>query len=581
MVPRNHTYQDLQDVDKRKEKEARVKNYAKTEQPPKNEREQPQSDLESQLESEADQDDINPFAATSVLPDLQIPDVPSNTPTLSTTPLLSAPPIPSSSTKPKPGPTPKPKAANPKLQAEDMTMKVGYFKGTGEDEDARTWIQDFEYKMVDAEWDDQKAARMFEKLMREGTPAAAWFKTLKLATQAKYTEIKKEFDVRWPPKERVAQSTKELQQRVLDTILTEADAGTVVEDPERGTIGAHVLWAEKLVQRAAAAGDTQMHLYLAAKDRFPKAVKAFLQTAATEPETWEEFQKMMGKVSATQLKKHGEDRSLLDALSTMDLSALAEALRASTPTQPAIPAFSQPRYYPSPSLQAFQQPASPMNPFAPSTPINRQPSLFQQLNTSTAYMSSPGTPTPNLRMPPGTPTTPTRGAWSPQGAQGTVGPITPRTATVIKLDGFADTNQGWADYHKASEDHKEKWGNAPPDESRPPPRGPGTQEFGDDDCWTCGRRYHGRGIECKSPKRLSDVEIAHRRMVGMRRTRAAYARQREGSRRGPETQVQLVEMGDMTGGYDYAMGSEGNGYGLGGMDARDPQSAMYNPRYWQ
>lgn len=460
-----------------------------------------------------------------------------------------------------------------------MTARLTYLRGTGENEDPRQWIQDFEYKAEEAEWDDAKAAKMFGKLMQEGSPAAMWYAGLEDAIKAEYTKIKASFDKRWPPRTQVSMNMKERQQKVLDTILTEEEVGTVVEDPVRGTVGAHVLWAEKLVQRAAAAEDTKMHLYLAVKDRFPKAVQSFLQSTAAEPETWDDFQKMISRVPASQLKKYGEDRTLLDALGSMDLSALARAL-ASPPqsTQPAIPTFSPPRYWPSPGgLQGFQQQVNSPMPFNPSTPVTRHPSLLQQLSAPTAFMQSPGTPTPAFRMGPESPATPTRGQWVRQPMPS--GPITPRTNVVIKLDGFVDNNQGWEEYLKATEQYKEKWGNAPPHDSRPPPKGPATRDFGDDDCWTCGRRYHGKNFPCQSPKRLSDVESAHRRMVGLRRTRAYSAPGGMAGGIAPDPPVHLVDSAGM-GDYEQEGTWAGNGYGLGMTWSRDTQPAMQNPRWY-
>lgn len=202
IVAKDHSWRNLQDVDKCKEKEGRAKNHAKSGPPSINEREPRRSDLKSQTDTDTDDDDDDPFAVTPTFPLLQIPEVPSTPPALVTRPLPLVPPILPSSNKAQP----QPKRAKP--QAEGMTAKLGYFKGTGENEDARTWIQDFEYKMDDAEWDDTKAAKMFARLMREGTPAETWFTGLNAKTQAEYTEIRKAFDSRLPPKIRVAQSTK-------------------------------------------------------------------------------------------------------------------------------------------------------------------------------------------------------------------------------------------------------------------------------------------------------------------------------------------------------------------------------------
>ncbi|KAG9023471.1 hypothetical protein FS837_005785, partial [Tulasnella sp. UAMH 9824] len=567
LVSASYSYLDLQEVDRTKEKEERAKKQQKsnrhapvTEAPRSDD---DQSETEPPQYSTPDESGEDPFIGTPAIPPIPIPDVPSNTPTLLKTPLPLIPPPAATSL---PGTKPH--------VAQMMTAQLAYLRGMGEDEDLREWIQDFEYKMEDTDWDDSKAARMFAKLILEGSPAAKWFEALDMATKGDYVKIKPVFNQRWPPRTQAQRNMKELQQKVLDTVLTEAEAGTVVEDPARGTIGAHVLWAEKLVQQAAAVEDTKMHLFLAVKDRFPKAVKAYLQATAAEPETWDAFSTLMLRVPASQLKQYGEDRALLDTLGSMDLSALARALSSlPAPTQPTIPTFSPPRYWPSPGgPQGFPQQVNPM------TPANRQTTLLHQLSAPTAFMQSPGTPTPAFRAGQESLSTPMRGLWGRQPMPSV--PITPRTNTVIKLEGFADTNQGWEEYQRATDQHKEKWGNAPPHDSRPPPRGPGTRDFGDDDCWTCGRWYHGRGLTCQSPKRVSYVEFVHRKMVGMRHTRAyGMSSGMVGAMGVPETHVHLVDNVGM-GNYDQeAAVWTGNGYRLGMMWSRDTQPTMPSPRW--
>lgn len=288
-----------------------------------------------------------------------------------------------------------------------------YLRGTEEDEDPRRWIQDFEMRKEEKEWSDMKMATMFARFMAEGTLAEVWYNTLPQATKASYTLTRTELDTKWPKKTMVLMSSRKKQQRVMDMVLMEEEVEMVVEDATRGIIGAHVLWAEKLRNRALEVGDTNMLLYWAAKANFPRAIDMLLNT--TELVDWGDFVTKVSAATTTMLKKLGSNRLTIDYMTSLRMSTyktatLAQALpMPQSQIQQQVPTYSQPRYITSPlpyqympqqqqQLQMLLQQQQQRAPFTPrgnammSTPQNRSQPFLQQLTAATAVPPSSMTP---------------------------------------------------------------------------------------------------------------------------------------------------------------------------------------------
>lgn len=194
LVPPDYLHTELQEIDQEKEKEGRARRPQKlNSRTAITDTDQQQSKLESTSTATFNGSALSPFIETLIMLLVPLPDILSNTPTQLH---WSLPLIP-------------PQLLTAGTLRLAMMARLMYLRGTAENEDMRQWIQHFEYKMEEAEWDATNIAKMFGKLMQEGLLAAKWYKGLDKEDKGDYEKVRKAFNQWWPARAQVAQSMKE------------------------------------------------------------------------------------------------------------------------------------------------------------------------------------------------------------------------------------------------------------------------------------------------------------------------------------------------------------------------------------
>lgn len=437
---------------------------------------------------------------------LDLGSPPSSVPTsFDTTPQLS-PQLPSFHTPPstparppgRPSPQRAPPASAPALvtppvDSDDDMPSTAQEDFTGRETQVPppwTWLRQLE-QTFRRDWDDAWKVKTLRDRIQEDSPAEDWFESLDDATKAKWDEVVKSFNAKWP-KTKTALSTDEAISRLeeADMRLPPEKLGKTERYGDR-EIASHVAWAIRMEEWASKNGVPQ-HVATTARRLLPAVLKTKIKLTK---ETWAELVTRMKEVTARELEEALE-------VTNEAVKSVREAAKAAAP----------PREEPATPTRALRAGLVRMSVGTPRAPMPMTPRRPGESPFLTTAPPAPG----NLFYPYAAPATPTAPSRSPADRLQAM-----RDNAIVQ---HPDTADGRRAYQQQKDEWDRKHAGQRPDERRPYPLTPGTEAAGTGECWRCGRRGHQRADCPPATTAVPTLEQDWRRIASsIKRPRAPNA----------------------------------------------------------
>ncbi|KAG6852276.1 hypothetical protein C0991_001364 [Blastosporella zonata] len=176
-----------------------------------------------------------------------------------------------------------------------------------------------------ATYTDANKIEYFELSLKDGGPAAEWFKNLEEEKRLTWSALVTEFDERWPARQALVKSQEEKQEELKDARIMEAELGKKVT--MKGVeVWMHIVWADKVQQLARAIPDNGNLLVSVARDNMAPSLRA---TVPPSNKTWDTFCKAVREVGTTELREKMAERKEAE-----QMKAELERMRSNPNRQP-------------------------------------------------------------------------------------------------------------------------------------------------------------------------------------------------------------------------------------------------------
>ncbi|KAJ7265606.1 hypothetical protein C8J57DRAFT_1511366 [Mycena rebaudengoi] len=365
---------------------------------------------------------------------------------------------------------------NPPVLNEPMSEpSPALFKGDAAGENATDFLNAIRRRiLLSPAWKDDEKIEYFELSLKSGSYAKSWYTKLPAKEKDTFRNLTRAFQAQWPEREMAVKEKGELQEELLNIVLTPAEVGVRFEE-DGVEVWGQVRWVVKVAELAARIKDDG--------GLIPQVLKnipdSLLLRLGPKRSTWAELVQTIRDIPTTDV---ASVRRLEDRMATMEAqintaNSTITALQ-QTPTRGLTAAFSG---------------------MAASSPARKDPvrrTLFPAAVANTATPRGPYRPdAERMQMLLASPVT-----------------IHPRNAA------------GMAAYAQQLTTYNQKHGTLKPSEDRPYPLTPGTAPIGSGECHKCGLMGHF-SAECTTASNLlvPDVELRWRQSVQSIRTQVGRA----------------------------------------------------------